>query len=150
MTRAQLIKEKAYELGFDLIGICPAERAPHAEAYYRWLDKGYAAQMSWLGRDPERRTDPRKVVAGAKSVVVVGLSYFTLDPPTELWNDPSRARIARYAWGIDYHDIMVPRLRKLGDFVEEIVGRSLNQRSYVDTGPVLEREFAAQAGLGFI
>jgi epoxyqueuosine reductase len=83
-------------------------------------------------------------------VVVVGLSYFVLDPPAELWRDPSRGRIARYAWGLDYHDVMLPRLRELGDFVEQEAGRTVNRRIYVDTGPVLERDFAAQAGLGFI
>jgi epoxyqueuosine reductase len=90
------------------------------------------------------------VLPAAQSVVVVGLSYFVLDPPAELWRDPSRGRIARYAWGLDYHDVMLPRLRELGDFVEQEAGRTVNRRIYVDTGPVLERDFAAQAGLGFI
>ena len=150
MKLTRLIKEKAYSLGFDLIGIAPAESAPHARAYRRWLARGYAAGMSWLARDPQRREDPRRVVSGARSVIVVGLSYFVLDPPAELWNDPSRGRIARYAWGLDYHHIMLPRLRELGDFIEQEAGRTFHQRAYVDTGPILERDFAAQAGLGFI
>lgn len=150
MNLSQRIKEKAYELGFDLIGIAPAERAPHAEAYRQWLAAGYAAEMNWLARDPSRREDPRRVVAGARSVVVVGLSYFALNPPAELWDDPARGRIARYAWGLDYHDIMLPRLCRLGDFIERETARPLRQRAYVDTGPVLERDFAARAGLGFI
>jgi epoxyqueuosine reductase len=83
-------------------------------------------------------------------VVVVGLSYFVLNPPPELWHDPARGRIARYAWGLDYHDIMLPRLRELGQFVDKISGQTCSQRAYVDTGPILERDFAAQAGLGFI
>ena len=150
MSLSQRIKEKAYELGFDLIGIAPANRAPHADAYRRWLSQGYAANMHWLGRNPERREDPRNVIPDAQSVVVVGLSYFLLDPPDELWNDPSRGRIARYAWGLDYHDVMLPRLRELGEFIDKEVGHPVNQRSYVDTGPVLEHDFAAQAGLGFV
>ncbi|MBN1991701.1 MAG: tRNA epoxyqueuosine(34) reductase QueG [Anaerolineae bacterium] len=150
MTLTQHIKEKAYHLGFDLIGIAPAQRAPHAAAYRRWLARGYAADMSWLARDPHRREDPRRVLPGAQSVIVVGLSYFTLNPPPELWNDPMRGRIARYAWGVDYHDILLPRLRELAEFVAKEADRSLEQRAYVDTGPVLERDFAAQAGLGFI
>jgi epoxyqueuosine reductase len=150
MSFSQLIKEKAYNLGFDLIGLAPAERAPHAEAYRRWLGQGYNAQMAWLGREPERRADPRQVLPGAQAVVVVGLSYFVLNPPLELWNDPARGRIARYAWGLDYHQVMLPRLRELGDFVEKEAGKMINRRTYVDTGPVLERDFAAQAGLGFI
>lgn len=150
MSLTERIKEKAYALGFDLIGVAPASRAPHAEAYRRWLARGYQAQMAWLGRDPERREDARLALPGAQAVVVVGLSYYVLDPPPEIWDDPARGRIARYAWGLDYHEVMLPRLRELGDFIDRASGRSLTQRSYVDTGPVLERDFAAQAGLGFI
>ncbi|MCB9077113.1 MAG: tRNA epoxyqueuosine(34) reductase QueG [Anaerolineaceae bacterium] len=150
MSLTQRIKQKAYDLGFDLIGIAPAERAPHAEAYRRWLTHNYQADMQWLARDPQRREDPRCVVDGAQAVVVVGLSYFRLDPPGDLWRDPARGRIARYAWGLDYHDVILPRLRALGDFIEQETGRPLRQRSYIDTGPILERDFAAQAGLGFI
>ena len=150
MSLTQIIKEKAIDLGFDLIGIAPAQQARHAQAYRRWIDNNYQASMQWLGRDPQRREDPRNVVEGAQSVVVVGLSYFILDPPAELWNNPARGRIARYAWGLDYHDIMLPRLRELGNFINKETGQIHNQRSYVDTGPVLEREFAAQAGLGFV
>ncbi len=150
MSLSQRLKEKAYELGFDLIGLAPAERAPHAEAYHRWLEQGYQAGMAWLAREPQRRADPRLLLPGIRSVVVVGLSYFVLNPPAELWNDPARGRLARYAWGLDYHDIMLPRLRELGNFIEQETGRAVNRRTYVDTGPLLERAFAAQAGLGFI
>ena len=150
MNLTERIKTKALDLGFDLIGIAPAERAPHAEAYRRWLAQGYQAGMAWLARNPERRKDPRQVVTGAQSVVLVGLSYFLLDPPAELWHDPARGRIARYAWGLDYHDLMLPRLQELGHFIDRETGSPRRQRSYVDTGPVLERAFAAQAGLGFI
>lgn len=150
MTLTQRIKEKAYALGFDLIGVAPASRAPHADAYRRWLAQGYAAEMHWLARNPERRQDPRQIVPGAQSVVVAGLSYFVFDPPGELWHDPSRGRIARYAWGLDYHDVMLPRLRELGDFIAKEAGQTVDYRSYVDTGPVLERDFAARAGLGFV
>jgi epoxyqueuosine reductase len=143
-------KEKAYELGFDLIGVAPATRAPHADAYASWVDSGYAAAMGYMARDVARRQDPRQVLPGAHSVVVVGLSYFVADPPADLWNDPSRGRIARYAWGIDYHEVMVPRLRQLADFIARQTRREVQSRLYVDTGPMLERDFAAQAGLGFI
>jgi epoxyqueuosine reductase len=150
MNLTQRIKEKAIHLGFDLIGIAPASRAPHAEAYRRWLANGYQAGMSWLARQPERREEPALVVPGAQAVVVVGLSYFTAIPPAELWRNPAHGRIARYAWGLDYHEVLLPKVRDLGRFIEQEAGRSLNQRAYVDTGPVLERGFAAQAGLGFI
>ena len=150
MNRTGRIREKAYELGFDLIGVAPAARAPHADAYAAWVDAGYAAAMGYMTRDVARRQDPRRVLPGARSVVVVGLSYFVADPPAELWDDPSRGRIARYAWGLDYHDVMAPRLRELAAFIGREAGREVQQRVYVDTGPVLERDLAAQAGLGFI
>jgi epoxyqueuosine reductase len=150
MNLTQLIKEKAYDLGFDLIGIAPADRAPHAEAYRLWLQHNYHAEMHWLARDPQRREDPHQILPGVQSVVVVGLSYFVGDARSELWRDPARGRIARYAWGQDYHEAMLPRLRTLGDFINRETGQSRRQRAYVDTGPILERDFAAQAGLGFI
>ena len=150
MSLTQRIKEKAYNLGFDLIGIAPAAQAPHAEAYRRWLAQGYHGQMQWLAREPTRREDPRHVLPTAQSVIVVGMSYFTLNVPPEIWQDPARGRIARYAWGLDYHDEILPRLRQLAEFIDQASGQTRTQRAYVDTGPILERDFAAQAGLGFI
>lgn len=150
MNLTERIKSKAVELGFDLVGVAPAAQAPHAQAFRRWLENGYQGDMQWLAREPQQREFPQLVVPGAESVVVVGLSYFVLDPDRDLWLDPSRGRIARYAWGLDYHDVMLPRLQLLGDFIEAEVGRTIPQRAYVDTGPVLERDFAALAGLGFI
>jgi epoxyqueuosine reductase len=149
MTLTERIREKAYDLGFDLIGCAPAGVAPHAEAFRRWLAKGYHAEMHWMARDPERRIDPRRVVEGARSLVVVGMSYFAQNPPPQIWDDPSRGRIARYAWGRDYHDVMTPRLRELGRFIDRELDADRNQRSYVDTGPVLEKDFATKAGIGF-
>jgi len=150
VTLSTHIKEKAYELGFDLVGVAPAERAPHADAYASWVDAGYAATMGYMARDMACRQDPRHVLPGARSVIVVGLSYYVLDPPADLWDDPARGRIARYAWGMDYHDLMTPRLRQLAEFITRQTRREVQSRAYVDTGPILERDFAAQAGLGFI
>jgi len=150
VTLSADIKEKAYELGFDLVGVAPAERAPHADAYALWVDAGYAATMGYMARDVPRRQDPRHVLPGARSVIVAGLSYYVLDPPTDLWDDPARGRIARYAWGMDYHDVMTPRLRQLAEFITRQTRHEVQSRAYVDTGPILERDFAAQAGLGFI
>lgn len=150
MNLTQRIKDKAINLGFDLVGIAPAIAAPHAQAYQRWLDHNYHAGMDWLARQPQRRMTPQLVAPGAESVVVVGLSYFVLDPPAEVWADPARGRIARYAWGLDYHEVMLPRLRELGDFIAAEAGPNTTRRAYVDTGPVLERDYAALAGLGFV
>ena len=150
-SRAQQIKEKALDLGFDVIGIGPAREARHAGAFRRWLDEGCQGDMEWLARNPDRRIDSRQVVADALSVVVVGVSYYTGEPPAALWDDPSRGRIARYAWGRDYHDVMTPMLQTLSCFLREEAGdENVRTRFYVDTGPVLERSVAADAGVGFI
>ncbi|MFN8596104.1 MAG: tRNA epoxyqueuosine(34) reductase QueG [Anaerolineae bacterium] len=154
---SELIIERAYELGFDLVGIAPAGVAPHAKAYADWIAAGYAGELTYMTRDPDRRSDLRRVLPGAQSVIVVGLSYYTLDVSDEIKNDPSRGLISRYAWGVDYHDLMTPRLKELAEFVQElhpernaVQSKDAPTRVYVDTGPVLERDWALSAGLGFI
>lgn len=147
---SEWIVAKAQAIGFDLCAITPAVAAPRAEKFYRWLDAGHHGDMAWLARDPERRTDPSRVLPGAKSMVIVGLSYFVADPDPSWWNDPLRGRIARYAWAPDYHDRMTPMLAELGAAIQEKLGAPPAMRWYVDTGPVLEREHAERAGLGFI
>lgn len=147
---ADRIRDHALQLGFDVVGFAPAQRAPRSTDYFNWLEQGRHGEMGWLARDPERRADPQRVVPGARSMVIVGLSYFVADPPDELWNDPLRGRIARYAWGRDYHDVVLPMLVELSRFIEKDAGHAMLSRAYVDTGPVLEREHAARAGLGFI
>lgn len=148
MSCEERIRQHALDLGFDAVGIAPARRAPHAAAFFQWLEEGCAAGMAWMARDPERRADPRKVLPGARSAVVVGLSYFVEEPPSELWDDPLRGRIARYAWGRDYHDEIEPLLRELARAIRAEAGGTT--RIFVDTAPVLERAAAVQAGLGFV
>ena len=121
MDLSERIKSRAYELGFDLVGIAPAGLAPHAKEYADWIAAGYAGEMAYMTRDPDRRSDLRRVLPGAQSVIVVGLSYYTLDLPDEVKNDPSRGLIARYAWGVDYHDLMTPRLKELAEFVSGVI-----------------------------
>jgi epoxyqueuosine reductase len=150
MQLEERIKQRAIELGFHVVGIGPAGRSRHADAFLRWIESGYAAEMSWMARDPERRMDASLVLPGSAAVIVVGLSYFVGDPPSDLWDDPSRGRIARYAWGRDYHKVMTPMLKDLADFVRTEAGSHTATRFYVDTGPVLERDLAAGAGLGFV
>lgn len=144
------IRNQALHLGFDVVGFAPAQRAPRAADYFNWLEQGRHGDMAWLARDPERRADPQRVLPGSRSMVIAGLSYFVADPPGELWNDPLRGRIARYAWGRDYHDVVLPMLKELALFIEKDLGRAVASRAYVDTGPVLERDHAARAGMGFI
>ncbi len=144
MNLSDRIREFALGAGFDLVGIAPAGPARHAGAFGRWLESGYAGDMAWMSRDPARGAPD------AKSAVVVGLSYFTEDPPPELWNDPLRGRIARYAWGPDYHDVMRPMLKEIAEFIVREAGATVHCRTYVDTGPVLERDMAERAGIGFV
>ena len=154
MNLAQRIKSRAIELGFDLVGIAPAGLAPHAQEYADWVAAGFAGEMSYMTRDPDRRSDLRRVLPDARSIIVVGLSYYTLDLPDEIKHDPSRGLIARYAWGVDYHAVMTPRLNELAKFVREESGRAgipaPATKAYVDTGAVLERDWAQLAGLGFV
>jgi epoxyqueuosine reductase len=144
------ITSRAIELGFDLVGIAPAGVAPHAKEYADWAASGMMGEMAYLARDPDRRSDLDRVLPGAQSVIVVGLNYYTIDLSDEVKNDPSRGLIARYAWGVDYHDVMTPHLEELAQFVRDQAGQNALTRVYVDTGPVLERDWALMAGLGFI
>ncbi len=150
MNLTQRIKSRAIDLGFDLIGIAPAGLAPHANEYADWVNAGMMGEMTYMSRNPDRRSDPRLIVPNAQSVIVVGLSHYTVQLPEEIKNDPSRGLIARYAWGVDYHDLMTPRLNDLSKFVREESGHSVESKVYVDTGAVLERDWAQLAGLGFI
>lgn len=143
------LKAEAERLGFDLVGIAAGMPAPHAPALDAWLAAGYAGEMGYLARNAVRRADPREAVPGTRSVVVCGMHYRAAEPDPALWDDPGRGRISRYAWGDDYHDILLPRLRELQRWLEVRVGRAQIGRSYVDTGPVLERPIGEMAGLGF-
>jgi len=151
-TLTRRIKTRALELGFDLVGVAPAQTPPDVDAYRHWINQNFHGEMSYLSRPDAiaKRIEPGRVLPGVRSVVVVGVSYFGRDLPPEIRNDPARGLIARYAWGWDYHDVLSPRLRQLADFVRTEVGGKISWKVYVDTGPVLERSFAVQAGLGFI
>jgi epoxyqueuosine reductase len=136
-----LIKAQALGLGFDLVGIVtlgPVETSAHFEA---WLDRGYAGDMSYLARGAHARRDTTRPFAGAKSAIVVGMDYGGAEPA---------GPVARYARGDDYHDVMADRLRDLADWLAAQTGAPLSSKAYVDTGPILERELARKAGLGWI
>lgn len=141
--RSERVREAVLGAGFDAVGIARADALPDGDRFRTWLAKGYQGTMDWLARAPERRTDPGRVLAGVKSVVVVGVSYFVEEPPREIWDDPLRGRVARYAWGRDYHKVLTPGLKRVASELSSV------SRAYVDTGPVLERAWAERAGLGF-
>ena len=140
---AARIKEEGRRLGFDLVAVGPADPPDHAAAFEDWLDAAYAGGMAYLARGRDKRLDPDRVLAGARSVVACALNYFqgpAADGP---------AGVARYAWGEDYHAVLEPRLRALADTLGRLAPGS-TARTYVDTGPLLERDLAARAGLGWI
>lgn len=149
MTTKQLrtsLEEKARELGFIAFGVAPADALDEeAQRLRDWLDLDYQGSMGWMARNVGRRTDPREVVPGAKSVVMLGYNYFTGRAP----EDESKAKISNYAWGDDYHEIITPKVRALEAFLHTLHDREVASRSYVDTGPIMEKAWAARAGLGW-
>jgi epoxyqueuosine reductase len=143
---AARIKGLALEVGFDLVGIAPAEPPPELGFFPAWVAQGYAGEMAYLTGQVERRRDLRVAIPWARSVVAVGLQYDTAQPySTEA--APEAGWIARYAWGDDYHDVMKALLDRLAERLVQEAG-PVRVRSYADTGPIVERAYAAAAGLG--
>ncbi len=137
LTRTK-IEGFAKDLGFDLVGFSPARLAPeYLEVYERWLSEGLNADMDYMQKIEARR-DLNKVLPGAKTVIVLAMNYYHDQEPLK----ENEGRIARYAYGRDYHKIIGKKLKQLEDFIDAPT------KSYVDTGPILERAFAEQAGLG--
>jgi epoxyqueuosine reductase len=135
----------AREIGFDSCRIATCGSAPHAATFRNWLNEGGHGEMGYMARGEEKRCDPQKVLPDARSIVVLALNYFHGDPQAG-GTPAATGRIARYAWGDDYHDLIETKLDKIGEFLREFGGQ---QKCYVDTGPVLERDHAAQAGIGW-
>ncbi len=153
LTLAGRIKRLAFEHGFDLVGIARTAPTPRdAAAFEAWTAAGMHGEMGYMARPDRvvRTVDPRAGMPEARSVLVVGKNYFTGDLPPEILADPSRGIFASYAWGQDYHDLMLPRLRGLRDQLSVQLGRELPARVCVDSAPLLERDAAVRAGLGFI
>lgn len=169
MTLAQSIKQEAFALGFDAVGIArvdaqersrtdagsqadvrPASVASSPNLLLNrlseWLRRGYQGTMAWMGRDPAKRSDPRLVLPGCRSIISVGLNYLTDYRADER---PGHGRIARYAWGQDYHKVFRNRLRQLERRIQSLAPDA-HTRSYADTGPIMEKAWAERAGLGWI
>lgn len=139
------IKQWARDLGFDDCRFAQAKEATHADLFREWIADGKQGEMAWLERSPERRCDPREVLAGCKSIICLALNYFPGAHPFPEGHEGGY-RIARYAWNDDYHDLIEKRLKEFDARLQTLGGV---QRFYVDTGPVLERDFASDAGLGW-
>jgi len=144
------IKAQAKQLGFNACGIAPAAAHPELAFFREWLDRGYAGEMAYLNRSADRRADVRQVLPTARSVIVTATNYNTDRPYSTEIADPTRARIARYAWGDDYHDVVGARMNTLLDWMRARSAEPFDARVYVDTGPVQERVYAQHAGIGWI
>jgi len=143
------IKEEAQRLGFALVGISPVKAAVHEESFAQWLRKGLGGELGYLQRTEELRRDPGKLVPWALSVVSVGMNYYAPMPRPER-QDGSKGWISRYAWGDDYHDVVKKKLESLLEKLREIHPGAVEGRVFVDSGPVLERDIAGVAGIGWI
>lgn len=141
-----LIKQKALELGFDNCGMSPAVFLEQDEKILeKWLNNGQNAGMKWMENHREKRSDPRKLVKNARTVISLLVNYYN----PEMQNDPQAPVLSRYAYGKDYHKIIKKRLKKLYSFICEIIP-GVEGRFFVDSAPVLEHAFARNAGLGWI
>jgi epoxyqueuosine reductase len=143
------IKTEAQRLGFTLVGISPVIAAPHEESFARWLRRGLGGELGYLKRTEELRRDPKKLLPWAVSVVSVGMNYFTPMPRPEK-QDGSKGWVSRYAWGDDYHDLMKERLESLLEKIRRVYPEPVEGKAFVDSGPVLERDLAGVAGIGWI
>lgn len=149
MVLSEKIKERAFQLGFDLIGISPVKPLVHGDFLVDWLARGFAGEMGYLRRNLEKRLDPSKVLPGARSIISVAKSYYI--PVKGMINkDGPTGRVARYAWGKDYHELIGDRLEELLSFIVSQTDKKVGGKVYVDTGPLLERELASLAGIGWI
>ena len=144
MTTTEL-ETIALAAGFDAVGVAAAVRAPHADAFHEWLAQGFHASMDWLAREPERRCRPELILPGASSVIALAMNYHMPDPlPPE--DNAARGKIARYARGRDYHNLIPKRLKM---FDKALAAEGGRQRCFVDSGPILERDFAVLAGIAW-
>jgi epoxyqueuosine reductase len=140
MVIESLIKAQAFGLGFDLVGITTLGPATTANEFDEWLARGFAGEMGYMERTADKRRDTRVPLDGMRSAVVVALSYGGKEPS---------GPVARYARGDDYHDLMFGRLNALHERIGAEAGRAVAGKAYVDTGPLLERDLARRAGLGW-
>jgi epoxyqueuosine reductase len=149
------IKEEARRLGFVLAGVTNPEPPPHAAVFDTWLNEGRHGAMGYLAEPRSRlcRTDPRKLMPECKSILALAVAY-PKPAPGPMADDNEggqrKGRVAAYAWGRDYHKVLPGRLQAIVTFIERQVGHPVRSRSYTDTGPILERDLAQRAGLGWI
>jgi epoxyqueuosine reductase len=156
------IRQRALELGFDDCRFTSADAPPNAGQFQNWLAEKKFGEMSWIERNAEKRIEPQKVLSGARSVICLAVNYEpvrrsefpvqNLQRPGTLNSEPRTfpGTVAHYACFDDYHDVLSKQLKSLARFVNEIGGEQTRSLWYVDTGPILERDFAQRAGIGFV
>jgi len=170
------IVDKAHQLGFDLVGVTTPEQPQHFDKYLSWLENGYHANMDYLAEKSrvQKRANPKLILPTCRSILVLGARYTSSFPsfrdniegvsipegqeespalqsaPQDASHGVPRGRVAAYAWGDDYHNVFTERMRKLVAFIEKQIGEPVPNRYYTDTGPILERELAQRAGLGWV
>ena len=147
-----VIRQRAAELGFDDCRFTTAAPPASADKFQDWLAEKQHGEMQWLERNADKRVEPQKVLPGAKSVIALAVSYQT-ENPSAICHLPSAGLVARYAQFADYHDVLAEKLKALTGFIDSLAGDKMADRKvlwYVDTGPILERDFAQRAGLGFV
>ncbi|MBF0287759.1 MAG: tRNA epoxyqueuosine(34) reductase QueG [SAR324 cluster bacterium] len=149
MNITQSITNKALELGFDLVHTIPASPSQSIEAYKQWLSLGYAGNMDYLKKHLENKQDIHTIMPEIRSVITLAINYRTTTIPCSKKNNPSLGVISSYAWGEDYHQIVRKKLESLRAFIENHVPHQKKSRVYVDTGPILEREYAHRGSLGW-
>jgi epoxyqueuosine reductase len=143
------IRQRAHDLGFDDCRFTTATPPESAPQFQHWLEANRHGEMAWLARTAAKRTDPHLVLPGIRSIVCLAAGYHAANRPSALGPRPSGV-VARYATFADYHDVLAERLKLLSAFINEQGGTDTRSLWYVDTGPVLERDFAQRAGVGFI
>lgn len=147
MGFAAEIKEKAFAIGFDKIGIVPAAAlSPEGTRFQDWLGRGFHADMAWMKRDPDKRADPRILFPGARSVIAVAFNYYT---GHEHADSSDLGKISRYAWGDDYHDIVGDKLRELLIWIKDADPQA-DGKACVDTAPIMDKAWAVRAGIGWL
>jgi len=153
MNLSQAIKQKAIELGFDLVGMTDASPIETEQAHIltEWLESGYAGQMEYMNKNLSKRLNPTELMKNAQSVIVVGLNFsLPQKEPKPVHQEEPTGKVATYAQYEDYHPFIKERLFKLADFINTIAGGDLKFKVCVDSAPVAERALAVRAGLGFI
>jgi epoxyqueuosine reductase len=143
----KIVVRKAKQIGFDLVGFAKAEMLKEeSDKLEEWLERGYQAGMSYMERNKEKRKDVTQILQSAKSVISLAVNYYTNH---QYVNNPKSGKVSRYAWGKDYHIIIWEMLERLETELK-IIDPGFESKSYVDTGPVMDKAWAARAGIGWL